>query len=361
MGIAPLHVISSNDRRGAETAAVELAGQLDRRSPGSRVVALAPGRQGGLDVPVLAGRRFTPAGLVSLRKLAEQSPLVVAHGSSTLPAVAAATVGTGVPFVYRSIGDPRAWVTSRRRQFRVGAAARRAAAVVALWDASAVAWHELLGVAAERVVVIPNAVGADDFSPASPAERSAARTAFGLQPEAPVALYLGALSPEKRVEAAVAAVASIDGAQLLVVGDGPERRRLESMAASVAGGRVRLAGATDRPQQALAAADVVVIPSATEGQPAVAIEAGLCGLPVVASAVGGLPSVVDDGKTGMLVPPGDDGRLAQAVVAALGAREEMGAAGRRYCTEHFCLDAVASRWEALLAQVAAGRALRPQG
>jgi glycosyltransferase involved in cell wall biosynthesis len=283
--------------------------------------------------------------------LAGRADVIVAHGSSTLPAVALATPGTGVPFVYRSIGDPLAWVTTAARRARVRMAATRAAAVVALWPGAAVTWHEVLRVPAERLVVIPNAVRATAFSPASPAQRGAARAAYGLDYDGPLVLYLGALSPEKRVDLAIRAVAQVDGMALAVFGDGPERDRLVAMAGGRVTGQVYFRGRTDTPQEAFAAADVVLISSDTEGQPAVAIEAGLAGLPVVATSVGGLASVVADGRTGLLVPPGDAALLARAVRVAFEQREALGIAARERCASHFDLDIVAGRWHRLLDSV----------
>jgi glycosyltransferase involved in cell wall biosynthesis len=219
---------------------------------------------------------------------------------------------------------------------------------VTLWNGSAVAWHEYLGVPANRVVVIPNGVDGRRFPLPSAAERAAARLDLGLESAGSTVLCLGALSPEKRVDLAIRAVSTLDGVSLLVVGEGPERGRLQALAASVGRGKVRLLGATDRPQQAFAAADVVVIPSDTEGQPSVAIEAGLSGLPVVATRVGGLAEVVQDGRSGFLVAPGDHAALAEAIRAALGQPDEMGAAGRRHCLARFDLSHVADAWHQLL-------------
>ncbi|MGH9114762.1 MAG: glycosyltransferase [Acidimicrobiales bacterium] len=347
-----LHVVASTDRRGAETAAVALAEELARRGLESTVVALAPGGSGGLDVPALGPTRFSARTLPRLRELMVQADVVVAHGSSTLPALAAASPGTGTPFVYRSIGDPSAWVTTLARKARVRLAVSRASAVVALWRGSAVWWHERLRVPAERITVIPNAARASDFPPATPEQRRAARSELGLPAGEPVVLCMGALSPEKRVDLAIRAVASLDGVHLAVVGDGPERQRLESLGAAVPGGRVRFLGGSDRPRRALAAADAVVVCSDTEGQPAVAIEAGLSGLPVVATAVGGLAEIVEDGRTGLLVPAGDALRLAAAVRAALDRHDELGRAAAAYCVERFDLSVVAERWLELLARTA---------
>ena len=343
-----LHVVASTDRRGAETAALDLNMALAGLGEIGRLVALAPGEVGGLDIPALGQTRFSAHGLAELRRRSRRCSVVIAHGSSTLPAVAMATLGTGVPFVYRSIGDPRAWVTTAARRARVRAAAARAAAVVALWTGSAVSWHEVLGVPAARLFVIPNAASLADFSPVDEAGRRAARLSLGLDPHAVIALFLGSLSPEKRVDVAIDATARIGSVELVVAGDGPERGRLEALARAAAPGRVRFLGQTQRPQQPLAAADVVVLPSDTEGQPRVVIEAGLSGLPVVATMVGGLSEIIVDKTTGLLVPPGDASKLAEAVRAAIGARGRMGAAARRHCSERFDLSAVAVQWRGLL-------------
>ncbi|MGH9056297.1 MAG: glycosyltransferase family 4 protein [Acidimicrobiales bacterium] len=347
-----MHVVASTDRRGAETAAVALAEELHHRGFQPTVVALAPGAGGGLEVPVLGPTRFSARTIPRLRELIAGSDVVVAHGSSTLPAVAAAAPGTGTPFVYRSIGDPSAWVNTLAREARVRLAVSTASAVVALWRGSAVWWHEHLRVPAGRITVIPNAARASDFPPVTPEQRQAARMALGLPASEPVVLCLGALSPEKRVDLAIEAVALLDGVHLAVVGDGPERSRLQSMAGAASRGRVRILGSTDRPQRALAAADALVVCSDTEGQPAVAIEAGLSGLPVVATDVGGLGEIVDDGRTGLLVPAGDAHRLAGAVSAALDRRAELGRAAAAYCAERFDLSVVAGRWQELLARAA---------
>jgi glycosyltransferase involved in cell wall biosynthesis len=300
---------------------------------------------------VLGPTRFSAHSLIGLRRHSRRSTVVVAHGSSTLPAVAAATLGTGVPFIYRSIGDPSAWVTTASRRLRVRAAAARAAAVVALWSGSAVTWHEMLGVPAARLFVIPNAASIGDFAPADDQARRAARVALGLNPDATIALCLGALSPEKRVDVAIEATTRLPDLDLVVVGDGPERARLEAMAGAVAQGRVHFLGQTENPQRPLAAADMVVLPSDTEGQPRVAVEAGLSGLPVVATRVGGVGEIIVEGITGLLVPPGDPSGLAEAMTAALAARERMGSAARRHCAARFDLSRVALQWRTLVRSI----------
>ena len=104
-------VISSTARRGAELEGVALAEQLRAAGRPADVVALAAG--GALEVPVLGRRPLGISTLRALRRRARHRRVVIAYGSSTLPACATALAGTGVPFVYRSIGDPAAWVRGR--------------------------------------------------------------------------------------------------------------------------------------------------------------------------------------------------------------------------------------------------------
>ncbi len=334
-----LHVVASTDRRGAEVFAHDLVGALDRLGRDGELVAVAAGTSTAtLPIPDLGG--LSVPGVRRLRKRAAAHDHVVAHGSTSLPAAALATVA-GPPFVYRSIGDPRYWSSSRLAAARVRPMFARAAAIVALWPAAAEELRDR-GVRTE-VVVIPNAVDTAYFRPPEPAERAAARASWGLDADAEVVLYLGALSAEKDPATAMAACAELSNVQLLVGGDGPLRRELERDAA----GTVRFVGSVADPRSLLWAVDAVVIPSRTEGIPAVAIEAGACGIGVVASDVGGVSSVVLDGRTGRLVRPGDLRAVRAGVDEALRGAFDPDLA-RTHCVESFDLVAVAEQWDALL-------------
>jgi hypothetical protein len=123
-------VLPSAQRRGAEIQGAELASELRIRGWDARAVAIAPGAgTSALDVPVLGGTRWSMRGLMALRRAAKDS-LLVAHGSSALLAVGLATIGTRSRWVYRSIGDPNAWVSGRVQRLRTGFLLRRADAVV---------------------------------------------------------------------------------------------------------------------------------------------------------------------------------------------------------------------------------------
>jgi glycosyltransferase involved in cell wall biosynthesis len=296
-----------------------------------------------------------PGTLLALRRSARGADVVVAHGSRTLDACAVALAGSGTPFIYRSIGDPSAWSAHGVRRMRTALLLRRAARVTVLWPGAADTLRTLHGVPAGKIEVTPNGVAAEGHPVPGRADRVAARARLGLPAEAPVATCIGALSVEKRVDTAIEAVSRLPGVHLLVAGDGPERATLEAQATRAAPGRVHFAGVLPGSGEALAAADVVVLASRTEGMPGVLIEAGLAARPCVATAVGGVADVIDDGVTGVLVPP-DGAGLAPALADALGGLlttgpgrlAEMGAAARHRCLDRFSLSTVASSWAALL-------------
>ncbi|HWH36043.1 MAG TPA: glycosyltransferase family 4 protein [Acidimicrobiales bacterium] len=349
---AVLQVLASSQRRGAEVFATDLGRALTGRGLDVRSVALVPGGHGAaLDVAHLGTRALSPSTLGRLRAEAAGVAVVVAHGSRTLPACALGLLGRPVPFVYRNIGDPGYWSASPGRRLRAGLLLRRARAVAALWPGAAGELSRRYGVPASRIHVIPNGVPAGRFPLVEEPHRLAARRALALAPGGAVAVFVGSLTPEKDVGVAIRALVHLDGVELVVAGDGPERAGLEALAAAVAPGRVRFLGVAAEPASVLAAADVLVLPSRSEGMPGVLIEAGLSGIPVVATAVGGVAEVVVDGQTGRLVPPADGRALAAAVTEVLEAPGALVAAARRRCLDRFELTSVASAWTHLLEEV----------
>jgi glycosyltransferase involved in cell wall biosynthesis len=140
-------------------------------------------------------------------------------------------------------------------------------------------------------------------------------------------------------------------ATLLVVGDGPLRAPLESHAARLGiAAQVRFLGHRPDVEQILGAADVFVLSSASEGMSNTILEAMACGLPVVATRVGGADEMVVDGETGRLVPPAGPRELAGAVTALMAdplAARAMGAAGRRRAEQEFSLSGMLRRYESL--------------
>lgn len=180
----------------------------------------------------------------------------------------------------------------------------------------------------DRTVVIANAVDVD----ATP------QSALGGDP--PRVVTVGRFKEPKDFVTLVRALARCTAPfRALVAGDGPDRPAVEAaIRESATGERVELLGERDDVPELLAAADVFVLSSRSEGMPMSVLEAMAAGLPVVATAVGGIPELVESGVTGLLVPAGDVDALAAALNDVLGnaaLRRSLGDAGRQRATERF--------------------------
>jgi glycosyltransferase involved in cell wall biosynthesis len=175
-----------------------------------------------------------------------------------------------------------------------------------------------------------------------------------------VLLGLGALSAEKdplgQLEVAAAVLAGRPDGRYLVAGDGPLRAELEAaVRAKGLGDQIVLLGVRADVADLLAASDLLLLASRTEGMPACVIEAGMAGLPVAGYALAGIPEVVVDGVTGVLAPPGDSGGLVRRAVALLNdaaARRRMGHAASARCRAMFDIRPIASRYVDLYQRVA---------
>jgi glycosyltransferase involved in cell wall biosynthesis len=213
------------------------------------------------------------------------------------------------------------------------------------------------------VAVVPNAMGEERAgSAADGGERPAAAARVGPEDAeragdqedaeedagegaAGYLLVVGRLRIRKGVDVLLAAMPEVlrrhPAARLLIAGDGEHRAALERAAAALAlGEAVSFLGRADamRVRRLLRGAAALVVPSIYEGMPLVVLEAMEASVPVVASRVSGIPEVVEDGRTGWLVPPEEPASLAAALAAALddpAAAARRGAAGRRLLAERF--------------------------
>ena len=233
------------------------------------------------------------------------------------------------------------------------------------------------GVPGHRLLVIRNAIEAARFEAPAAACRSVLE-GFFVTPPRRIIVAAGRLSPEKGFDQLVESAAIVRRTDptlgFVVFGDGPERPALEQQIARLnLGGNFILAGFRIDVDAFLPHADVVVLPSYTEGLPNVALEASAAAVPVIATAVGGCPEVVEDGVTGYLVPPGDPQSIADRILRMLSdeaRRVEMGQRGRQKIQREFTFAAQAAEYERLFDQIIrqqheraigpGGRAAQPQ-
>jgi len=232
-------------------------------------------------------------------------------------------------------------------------AARFTERITVLTDAEA-AQHLALGIGRpEQFVTIPSGV---DLAQARGGAAGApqVRRALGIPADAPLLGTVSRLVPVKGLIHLVAAIPEIlrrcPRAHLALAGDGEERELLAAQAAALSvADRVHFLGFRDDVPAVIGALDLFVLPSLNEGLGKVLVAAMALGVPIVATKVGGVPEVVEDGRQGLLVPPADPAALAKAAITLLedrAAAAAMGAAGRARA-ERFSADVMLARLAAL--------------
>lgn len=184
------------------------------------------------------------------------------------------------------------------------------------------------GVPANRISVLHNSV--TPYVAPSADLVTATRARFGLAEGVPVILAVGRLSHEKGHCDLIDAVAGLKQVRLVLVGEGPARGRIEKHIRALGlSNSVVLCGQQSDVRPFYAIAAVLALPSHSEGSPNVLLEAMAAGVPVAATAVGGVPEIATDGETALLVPKGDTAAMAEALARLLGEPEFARAMARR--------------------------------
>lgn len=208
----------------------------------------------------------------------------------------------------------------------------------------------------EKRIFLPNGVDAVRCTPISEEQKESLRKERSLPLCGALVVYTGRLVPEKHVDTLLKAWEQVrvkfPAAELLILGEGEERPRLEAM--QVQG--VQFTGRVEDAVPYLQSADLFVLPSSTEGLSNSMLEAMSCGLPVLATKVGGAPDVIKHGESGWLIPPDDIDALQQGLETLLedeALRFTLGTNARQRILSHFSLDSVARRLAALYQQILA--------
>jgi glycosyltransferase involved in cell wall biosynthesis len=314
----------------------------------------------------LLGVRIDRGAVRRLRGLIEdQRPHVIhAHGNEPFKTAVFAARWKRIPIVYRRIGVAFPSVTKGLRRVFHGTLMLRSRRIVTVADAVRKETIEIFRVPNTRVVTVPR--GVDPVRLEAIRGRAELRDELAIPQDAPVLLSLGALSEEKNplghVEAFERVRVRVPRAVHIIAGDGPLRADVErEVRERGLEEHVRLVGNRPDVGDVLAASDVMILASWMEGMPGCLIEAGMAGLPSVATDVAGVREVIEDGTTGFLVSPGDLEHLARRAADLLTDPELYRAtsdAARERCLSRFSIDAIAPRYLEIYRDVAAGREQR---
>lgn len=359
-----LHVVIGGEVAGGQVVALQLARAARARRDHPAFAVPAPGpfpeqaaREGFPVHLVDVGRTYRIGGALRLARVARGYDLVHTHTLAAANALARlAARRAGVPVVsHLHIENHFRPATAPLLRRLDNATARLAARLVAVSEDTRRA-YERQGYPAGRIEVVYNGVEA------ATAANGRLRAEAGLPADVPVVAELGRLCDVKGQRELIRSLPSLPDVRLILIGKDLERggafqAELECEAEQLGvRERVLFTGHRDDAQALLAEADVVALPSWTEGLPVAVLEAMAQARPVVATPVGGTPEVVVDGETGLLVPPRDHEALAGAIGRLLAdpeLRRRLGEAGRRRVEERFSLDAMTTRMLAIYDEVVA--------
>lgn len=359
------HVDTERAWRGGQQQVLLLLEGLVRRGVAARLAApkdsplFDRARHAGLSAEPLAARNDAdPVAALRLARLLRREPCDVLH-CHTARAYAVARLACRL---LPGAVPPRV-VVSRRVVFSASPFLTRrkfgkADCIIAVSDAVKQGLVSA-GLDPARIAVVRDGV-ALAHAPLAPEERERVRRLLKLVPTDRLVLHLAHLGAEKGQEDLIAAApriqAAVPGARIAIVGGGQLRERLERQAAGGAA-RILFVGfwPPERIPALLATATIFVLPSRQEGLGSVLLEAMAAGLPIVASATGGIPEIVRDGSTGLLVPPRDPSALAAAVIRLLtdsALAERLGAAGREFVQREGSADRMVDETLAVYRKVA---------
>lgn len=351
-GLRIAHLIETNGPGGAERMLVHTVQELQAAGCHNIVIAPAGGEEwlqqqlAGAGIPVepfVLGRPVSPEFARWLHTTLRRHRIALAHSHEFTMAVYGAWAAwrAGIPHVSTMHGN-RYYAARLRRRVALRAAFALTGKVVAVSQALAAHLRRDLWLAASRVTIIGNGVRPQR------AERSDLRQRLGIGPQHRLVLAVGNLYPVKGHRYALEALASLPRVHLAIAGRGDLAEALRDQATRLGvADRVHLLGLCSNIANLLAAADVFILPSLSEAVPLALLEAMFAGCAIVASDVGDVRAVLDDGRAGILVPPGDARALARAIQDLLEAptrARDLGARARQRAEQEYDVSHVVARY-----------------
>jgi glycosyltransferase involved in cell wall biosynthesis len=368
-----LHLISSSGFLGAENVLLELADQtrcagfpvtigvfLNSANPNRELMHRAEARGHDL-VTIPCDGRYDRRVIACIRELLLEKQVNIVHSHNFKSNF----------YAWRSIAGGRAkWIVTnhgRRSGFKLclynsldKVFVRRADCIVAV-SGKIAGELENYGISRNHIRRIDNGVDVERFASAS--LRKEVRDSLGIPSGRRVVAAIGSLTREKGHAFLLRAIKRIakgcEDTVFLFVGDGGESRLLQDLAMKLCiEDKVHFAGSRSDVADILPHLALFVLPSLSEGLPMALLEAMSAGVPVVATSVGEVPSVVQQGETGMLVSPGDDAALADAIVQCLSntdAAREMGRRGSNFVRQHFSSAGMSAHYLDLYREIIAGK------
>lgn len=358
-----LQVIDGMNIGGAEVLLVDLVRRLREMGHDVQVAYSTHGpmaaRLEAMNVPLTRLPRFArvdPILLLRLMRLMrrEKPDLVHTHLFKSDLHGRLAARWTGVPVVVSTAHNNDSWAKRAPLGWLYGRTARLADRIIAVSEEVREYQMKYTFVPSEKIVTIDNGVDMRRFEGQDAAGR-AVRAEFGIDPDAPLVGIVGRLTEQKDHEtflwAATRIQAELPSARFLVVGDGPLRAELIEHARLLKlDDAVIFAGLRNDIPAVLAALDALVFSSRWEGLPVTLLEGMAAGKPIISTAVGGVPGVVADGDSTLLVPVGISSLLADAVVRVLrdpALARKLSEAARARVREKYSLDSMLDRTLAL--------------
>lgn len=374
-----LWLIDSLHMGGAESLVLPFAKHLDRNRYELFVCslgtigdnALEPElRASGIPTTNLGARSLRDAAAFRrLRDFVKDQRIDLVHAHLTYSALWSAWLSrqTGIPSVASLHVAPSATreqkktlrhrvMTDVRDRLMRFALDRWSSAVIMVSDALRRTYLAGGGLRAEKLHVVHNGIEVERFQRDRAETRTRLLRELDLPDDAQIAVTVSVLRPAKGIEVLLDAVRLLPEIYFVIVGDGPMRTEWQTGSPA----NVRWTGFRRDVDAILAGCDLFVHPSLDDAFPTVLLEAMAAGLPVVASRVGGIPEIVDDGVTGKLVPPGNAPQLAAAIREVMG-NATMGGTARTIARQRFSTEAWIERLTRVYDEVCGTPASPPAG